>query len=229
MLLFRTIGVWITMWFCAWSVWLFLQHRNINYVKAYRLTVLYFLLLSVICWKLYRLDGFFSLLTPKPFPLYVLFCFFSLFIVLYFFAKRLFDKNLLNSHLENRLYFAAMDYRFLISKSFDILFQQLAFIGLVLGLSKVFGPDWQIIFLVGIIFCAAHIPLLKTKYNRIAPYFIFASFFAGIIFSSFILSFPYGFVYSYIFHWCFYVLAGFVFNIRKASRIKKDIPIFSLR
>jgi hypothetical protein len=124
----------------------------------------------------------------------------------------------LEVHHKKLIFFATMDYRFLFSKSFDILSQQLLFLTLVLILKNTIPNPIEIVLLCSAIFGAIHIPLLITKHNIIAPYFITASFLAGGIFSLLILMLPYGFLYAYITHWSFYIIAGLVVNKRQLQK-----------
>lgn len=218
---------WILLWFTGWAVWLMLIKRGINHVVTFRISSLYFfsLFLVTVFYYNYRLKTFITNLPIKVFPFFFLFFFFIILTCLYYYSNRIFNKEILMSHKEKYMYFATMDYRYLISKSFDILFQQIALLCLILSLRELISSSFQIILLVGVIFGLIHIPLLKTKYNKIAPYFIIASFFAGVVFSFLILLLPYGLIYSYAIHWCFYAIAGLLINIRSSRRQKYMISV----
>lgn len=224
---FQILFSWSLLWFTAWAVWLFLIKKGINHVVTFRISSLYFFnfFLVTIFYYNYYLKSFIFNLPFKTFPFYFLSLFFVILICLYYYSKRVFSREILMSHKEKYMFFATMDYRYLISKSFDILFQQVALLCLILSLKEIIDSPLQIVLLVGGIFGLIHVPLLKTKHNKIAPYFIIASFFAGVVFSFLILSLPYGFIYTYIIHWSFYAIAGLLVNIRSARKQKYMIRI----
>lgn len=224
MQILRIIISWVILWFGSWYGWILLLKKGINYVKTLRIAIFYFLFLSLISYLFYQhhLYLFFSHLPFKLFPIYLLVTFFVISTGIYYFSRRIFDKKVLSSHLERKILAAMMDYRFLLAKSFDILFQQLLFLILVISLREVIPNKEVIILVAGFVFCIVHLPLLVIKYNVLSTYFVVASFFAGLLFSSLILSLPYGFIYSYILHWCFYLFVGIAYNISFIRNMKRQ-------
>ncbi len=218
---------WIILWFYSWYGWLLLVKRGINNVITYRITALYFLFLTILVWFFYHnhLNNFLRNLPFRIFPFYLLICFFAITIGIYYFSQKLFGKTFLAAHRKNNLFSAMMDFRFLFAKSFDILFQQLLFLCLVLSLKESFQNNFLTIISCGIIFGGVHLPLLKIKYNSITNYLVICSFIAGTIFSALMLFFPYGIIYSYILHWSFYVLVGVWVNL-KMSKQNKQIVLY---
>ena len=205
---------WLVIWGVSWFLWIYLLKRGINYVDSFRFTIFYFCSFSILAWIVFNnyLQAFFFRMPIKLLPFIGLILFFVVTTIVYTHAKRILSKELISSHKKSLIFFATMDYLFLFSKSFDIFFQQLLFLTLVLIFRVSFGNSANIVLFCAVLFGAIHLPLFITKHNILAPYFVIASFFAGGIFSWLILSFPYGFIYSYIFHWMFYVVAGVVFN-----------------
>ncbi len=223
MSLMRIIVGWMVLWFSAWLGWIFLFKSGINSITTYRTAGVYLLFLSLLVGVLYRtpLSQLFLFLPLRLFPLYVLFAFFATIVFIYFGAQRIFDKNVLKSHQNNNLFFAMMDYRFLFVKSCDILFQQLAFLSLVLSLKSLALSITQCIIIAGCVFGAVHLPLLKLRYHKLVHIFVLASFFAGFIFAFLIFTLPYGFIYAYIIHWMFYLYLGLSYNVRVHKQIRK--------
>lgn len=175
----------------------------------------YFLFVTSVFVYVYH-KSFSMLFLHLPFyilPIYFLTMFFLCLFSIYYFSHRIFDVEILYEHYKKRIFTAMMDYRYMLVKSFDILFQQSAFLSLVLLLQETYLRDSIIIFLSAVIFGLTHIPLLLMKENNIIKYFVFGSFFGGFIFSYLILTYAYGFVYAYILHWSFYVAIGLLYNI----------------
>jgi len=207
---------WIFLWLTGWYLWLFLFKKGLNYIKTYRLSALYFFVLSTISSFLYRnhLTNFLFKIPIRLFPLILIPIFYILLFGIYYFSQKIFDKKILRSHFNKNILVAMMNYNYIFSKSFDILFHQLLFLCLVLSLGNIISNNSLVIFTSAFAFGLVHLPLLFIKYNRLAIYYVPASFLAGLIFSSLIIIFPYGFVYSYMIHWNFYVLVGLIYNIR---------------
>lgn len=222
-----TIVAWILLWLGGWSGWIFLIKKGINHIKMYRIASVYFLLLSFLSFRLYhdRLNIFFSHLPIEIVPFYFLIFFFATIFSVYYLSRKIFDKELLSSHINKKVFAAVMDYRFIIAKSCDIFFQQLLILSLIISLQQVILNTFFVIIISGVVFGLVHIPLLLIKYNSLAIYFVLAAFFAGALFSFLTLSLPYGFMYSYMVHWSFYILVGITYNIR----IKRKDKIYQTR
>lgn len=226
MYLSKLIFGWIALWLGSWYGWIFFVKKGLHYIKTYRIAAGYFTFLSIIVWMFYRnhLFTFFSHLQIKIFPFYFLSLFFIGVFGIYHYSHKIFGRGLLSSHIERKILTATMDYRFLIAKSFDILFQQILFLSLLVSLKGLLVQNSLIILICGVIFGTVHLPLLVIKHNALAIYFVIFSFFAGILFSYLILFLPYGFIYAYILHWSFYIFIGVVINIwfmKKKKHIKK--------
>ncbi len=229
MILLGNILAWLLLWFGGWYGWVKMLKRGMNYITSYRITTLYFIFLSFISWRLYHghLSAFFSSLPAKVMPIYFLIFFFVLLVSIYFFSHRIFDKTLLASQFNRKIFAATMDYRFLFAKSFDILFQQISFLILVLLLKDVVVGTGTIVIFSGLIFGIVHLPLLILRHHVLVPYFVIASFFAGIIFSFLIVTLPYGFIYAYCLHWSFYIGVGIYYNMHILKKRKKEYALTS--
>lgn len=105
-----------------------------------------------------------------------------------------------------------IDWRRLISKSADILAQQVFVVLLVLSLKDSGFSFWEIILAFGVLFALVHVPLFLREYPA-WPAGLFAGAVAAfsVIFPPLILFVPYGFVYNIILHWIFYTVTGSVF------------------
>jgi len=212
---------WFLLWILAWSIFLFFLKHGIDYIQAYRTIIGYFLCFSLLVAYIYSpfLTPFFSHLQFKIFPVTLLVLFFSFAFFIYSVGKSIFDKDILEKNKRQMIFFATFDFRFLLSKSFDILFQQTLLLSIVLILKSFILSKGLVILVTGISFGLVHLPALKIKLRKFAPYFIFFSFLAGLFFSFLIIFLPYGFLYSYITHWLFYIFSGVLF-VKHISRKK---------
>lgn len=215
---------WLTLWFGSWSIWLYLVKKGINYIQTYRIALFYFLFLCLVVWRVYKppLTIFFLSIPLNIFPFYLLAIFFIIASGIYYFSRRIFDKEMLHIYKHKpHFFFAAMSYKFLLAKSFDIAFQQLLFLSLVTSLSQWLHP-WQIITTSALLFGSVHLPLFVIKRTSVSVYFTCFSFIAGGLFSTLILTLPYGFVYSYIVHWSFYISAAIMLNMHVVKKRQQE-------
>jgi hypothetical protein len=103
-----------------------------------------------------------------------------------------------------------LDYRFLISKSADIVFQQTMMIALLSMFGSLdLGFSGTILYF-GLFFAIIHLPSLFFL-DSLARAYIFASLFVGFIFSFFILSFKLGILFTYGLHWSLYFAFAVLF------------------
>lgn len=115
--------------------------------------------------------------------------------------------------------FLTLSYRYLFSKSFDILFQQMAVITAVIMLAKA-GVDFTTLTIgFALVFGFLHARIVQKEGN-IGWIYVIASTFAGLIFPFIILNIDYGFVYTYILHWMYYLLLGVYFWIKSQRQIE---------
>ncbi len=111
-----------------------------------------------------------------------------------------------------------MDYKYLFSKSFDILFQQTMVVILTLLLLKNKFSILEIIFLFAFIFGSIHLGQYVYSGKFFGTYYLIFSMVSAIIFPILILKVNYGFVYTYSIHWLFYTLSGVFFWIYENKR-----------
>jgi len=106
--------------------------------------------------------------------------------------------------------FLQLRYTFLIGKSADILFQQLAFYILFMYTVTLF-PDTESLLVAFALFIAAvHIPLIFVQGIFWGLFYAVFSFVGGTVFALLIASFPYGVALSFVVHLGFYILAGII-------------------
>ena len=110
------------------------------------------------------------------------------------------------------VHFAYFRYEYVLSKSFDILFQQLAFSMCVYNLidAKIKLLNIQII--MSLILLSFHIFTLFTLPQFVSIGFIISSALAGWIWPIILTKSKHGIIYNYILHWTFYIIAALLFN-----------------
>lgn len=113
----------------------------------------------------------------------------------------------LNKILQSRFYFPLFRSEILITKFFDISFQQVFIVGVLLQLKKLQLSDQKSMILFSIAFFLLHLPL-AASIGAQAVYFIVPSLLAGAVFSFLILKVRFGLFASFAAHFLFYFLIG---------------------
>ncbi len=118
-------------------------------------------------------------------------------------------------------YYLDIDWKRFVSKSMDILAQQVIIILLVLLLSESGRSMGEVIPVFMLLFFLLHIPLIVSERGT-WPSVLFAAivFVFSITFPVLILMVPYGFVYTYLLHWTFYIVTALSFWIWYASHTR---------
>jgi len=101
-----------------------------------------------------------------------------------------------------------MDYRYLVSKSFEVLFQQLVIVALTLLLAATGLSMMGIVLTFLLLFGVLHLPMLLIVGTRLGLAYALAAATFAVVFPVLILRVHDGFVYSYAAHWFAYMLAG---------------------
>ena len=210
----------------GWGVWFALMKRKVNNVTHCCFSSVYFLSLSsLVCiayWDRLR-DVFLGISTGA---LWMLFGLFVFNVLVYEFSRRFLKRpdTLIRENPEDLN--LLMDYRYMFSKSFDILFQQLFITVLLLllisaGLSL---PGIIIIFIV--LFGTIHIPGIWALGRFFGTYYAVFAVCSGFMFPLVFVSFHDGLVYNYMIHWLFYILSGLafwiIFGAREAEKIRGE-------
>ena len=215
MTLYLEILLWAVLWLIGFGIFFYLNKKGITYTSFYFATAGYFLITTLLLILPFKnlllpvLQGF--TLTP----LVLLGLAFIVEILVYFLAHKFLKKPVRFIREHPSQYFLKMDYRYLFSKSFEILFQQMLIILFVLILNEYSFRLFQIMILFSIFFSLIHLPLLKMARKSFGLLYVVSSFLSGFIFPPLILTVHYGFVYSYMIHWIFYTSLGVFFWVYK--------------
>lgn len=211
--------VWFLVWLAGWGLYGVMWRRKINYVRRFAITSLYFLTLSIVIAILFR-GTFARVVTDFNFtPFVVLVLVYVATLVVYHLSRKYLEKPTRLISANPNEFFLTLDYRYLISKSFELLFQQAMIVLLILIVYGVTDTMINVMLVYGVIFALAHIPIypLIGATARIFKLVYFAASIASaIVFPLLILKVGYGFVYSFVIHSSFYTLAALFFWGRNA-------------
>jgi hypothetical protein len=204
---FFVLIAWFILWFSCWGLFnSTLAQKGINHQDKFYFSIVFFLFLTLI--PLFFIKHFFlvnlSLISFQTIFIPLFFIFIS--FPIYFFINFHFSQKILN-------------YRYLLSKPFDILFQQLMILLLIFLLQKYISSPFSLVVLFGLIFGLIHSPILIFKKNKWGKILFTSSFLAGLIFPLIIISFPAGLLYSFSIHWLFYLIIGTIYNLKTAKVI----------
>lgn len=219
----------MTLCYLTWGGFFFcLYRRGIDYTRHFLLTTTYFLSAGTLMALVFLpyLIGVVRDFTATPF---IVLCIFMLaqIPVYTFLPTRLREPDEYFRRYPDR-YYLRLDWRRLISKSADILAQQVFIVLLVTFLRDADLPFYQILAAFGILFMLLHIPLVASERGA-WPSWLFAGAVVAfsVVFPTLILEVRYGFVYNYMIHWSFYTLTAVIFWVRRARLPENGTPAIS--
>lgn len=205
------------MWGGGWGLWLRTRDK-VNYIQKFHITTIYFLFISLVIVIFFR-SYYASLLTRfSPMPYVVLLGSFLLSVVIYYLFNTFFQKPIkIFEKFPNFTQAIQMDYRYLVAKNAEILFQEVMIVLLILFLKDAGISPFYIILLFFIIFGLLHLIwfLLLLRIKKVPKtfgiYFLVVSLVGSFLFPQIILRIPYGFVYNFALHSFFYTIFGAFF------------------
>ncbi len=198
-------------WFSVWAVFiLYLQPQGISYINNYLLTCIYFLLVIVALTSIFKkeIGEYVDQFSPKD--LFIMMVFSVAVILIYYFLNLLSEGSPMGAMKSNLSAILQMDNKFLVTKAFEIMFQQTFFMISIYYLFNNNVSKNKDMILFGLYALFIHFPVLfiPTSMGKIL---FSVSFFAGLIFSYCITKSKKGFLYSYMIHFGFYVLLAVIF------------------
>jgi hypothetical protein len=190
------VGTLALLWLAGWGVSFGLIRNRVTYLTHPLVTSGVFLLFSLLA----------STLTAAS--LIVLVAAVVLTVAVYALAPRRLERPdaLIARHPEE--FYLAMQYRYLVPKSAEILFQQLIIVVLTLRLAATGLPLPAVILAFLGCFALLHLPMLLLVQRQVGIAYNLASLTLAAVFPVLILRVPSGVVYSYAAHWFFYTLAA---------------------
>lgn len=202
------VGILALLWLAGWGVSFGLIRHHVTYLTHPLVTSGVFLLFSLFVVTLFRpwLEPLASTVSAPSVT--VLLAAVVLTIAVYAVAPRLLRRpdDLMARHPEE--FYLPMQYRYLVPKSFEILFQQLVIVVLTLRLAATGLPLTAVVVAFLACFALLHLPMLLLVKRQVGIAYNLASLTLAAVFPLLILRVASGVVYSYAAHWFFYTLAA---------------------
>ena len=205
------ILVWVLLWITTYGLLYFITKTGITYNKRYGRLILFFLFFTFLT-SLYFGDillGVDGKLTLTPILILILVYILTIFV--YSISHKYLQPPTRLIEKYPHQYFIKMDYRYIISKSFDILFQQVMIVIMVMWLSQQNHSLSEIILYFVLLFGLVHVFALFPAGKIFGTYYLIASLIGAVIFPMLILKVNYGFVYSFVIHVSFYSISSVFF------------------
>ncbi|MCX7921897.1 MAG: hypothetical protein N3B21_07800 [Clostridia bacterium] len=199
---------------------LYLKKKGIDYVNLYGVTAVYFLVFTIVGFCMFYRYIITLVANFSIFSLWPLAVFFILNILVYYLANRFIQKpmDVIMKYKED---FLKIDYRYMFSKSFEILFQQLI-VAIVAAVLRNMGFDtYKIVLAFAILFALPHVFLIFITDLKFAMFYTFSAMLSAVAFPLLILKINNGFIFSYIVHFVFYTCSALVVWILRGQRNAK--------
>jgi hypothetical protein len=210
------ILLWGALWLAGGTLFVLLVRRGMTYVDRPLTIAVFFFVLSVLVALPFR-----DLLLPRLAELEPVHGVLVLGLVgfqvgTYAVTRRRLPRPERLIDANRHIYFLRMDDRYLVSKSFEILFQQTLLASLVLVLVDAGLSTSRIVIACVTLFAVAHVPLLKLVGRVFGVFYIVSAAVAAAVFPLLIAGVEAGIAYSYVLHSLFYTLAGVAFWMLEA-------------
>ncbi len=209
--------VWLSLiWFLTFGIFnqFFVKDKKTYNNNFLKISLFFGIIFALTLYFLYK-DIFLLLPVFKlKFLIYII-IFFLFVVVLWLIAKKFGTKPKWSWLRDNNLFSFNLNFRALITRLFDVLFQQIILTGIILFFLKEGLIGILLILVSSLFFTSLHIPVLFFVNDY--P-IIFLSFIGALIFSFFIINFDNGIIYSILIHWAFYYIIpplSWLFNKNK--------------
>jgi hypothetical protein len=215
--------IWVLCWFVGWGALYHIPENKRNYTRNFLTISIYFLVVSFIVIYLFK-DIIYSLANKISFvPIFILGFFFVINFLTYFFSNKFLKKPVQLLEKYSEISYLDLDYRYLISKSFEIFFQQILIVALVFLLHEQGFDIYWITFIFALLFGFGHLPMIRLQKGFFGLLVFVAAMAASFFFPFLILNFEWGFIYTYILHWLFYTNSGVLFWIVESRYFENSI------
>ena len=210
----------------------FLDRRNLAYSDYAGSIAAYYLAWSLFDLWLFRSDlARLHTNSDVVLPAIILLGTLLVTVVIYTYGKTtLPDVNAnLQSYSPAQRDFVRLEFRYLVAKSSDVLYQQVGLVIGVLLLNTILKSTLLLAFLMASLFGLSHVLLYVSRYrNKRVPKasaltFSVASFLGGWLMPVLILQIPFGFIYSFCIHELYYPFVGVGFRYMFAKQ-RHDVP-----
>lgn len=202
------VGGLALLWIACWGVSFWFIRRGVTYIDNPTITSVLFLSFSVPVVVLHwpRLEPLTRQVTAAPLLAFALAL--ALTLAVYALIPRILRRPeaLIARHPEE--FYLRMDHRYLVPKSFEVLFQQLVIVVLTTLLADTgLSLSGVVLAFLGI-FGVLHLPMLLIIGTGPGLYYGVASVTLAAAFPLLILRLQSGFLYSYAAHWFFYTVVA---------------------
>lgn len=211
------------LWIYAGIVFGFLAEKEINYIKYWlKTSTLLFLATFVI-----YLTAQTELSRHLPITGITAFAFFLLsillIIIIYDFFRSFLNQDIVVKDQKQGIFTTSLSPYYAITKSFNVLLQQMLILVTVFILKDSGLSTATIIVVFSFIFGIAHIFhfLLQHRRDSRVIFLMIVSFLAGALFPVLLLYFPFGFVYTYGLHWIFLLTIGIFPHFLNKGKFRK--------
>lgn len=203
--------IWFLLWLLTFGSLDALRKSDITYMKRWGWIIPLFLIPALLAIVYFRpLLAAASQQVTKT-PLLVLLAAYLLTFLLYALAKKYLRKPVKLIKENPQVYFITLDYRYLLCKPFDLLFQQTMVIIGVLWLAQRGLSLFTIIMCFIFLFGLLHLLWIHRAGKIFGRYFFLTSLLGAIVFPLLILKVEGGFLYSYLAHFLFYTISSVSF------------------
>ena len=204
------VGRWMLAWFIAWGFYYALISHDVNYISHPIGTAAYFLSAAAVVLVVYK-DLFLTYIALlKPVSWTVPGLAFVVGLVAYVVLPLVLTPPHTLMVKNKDMFFLHLDLRYLFSKLFDILFQQVLIFLLIALLLRRKLSLRNISFLCCGLLGIVHLYLLKQNGLALGGYFVLFSMASGLTFPFLIVRCRTGLAYTSSLHLLFYVITGVV-------------------
>lgn len=201
----KDLGIFFILFSAGWYIYSAFRINGINYIEGFWITSIYFILLSGVYLLIFKKELKKYIRKPDTFEIISLIGLYIISFVLFSY----FDNSKLVDATKESLpgfIFASFDFRYLLSKSCEILFQQTSILILILLLQKAHQSIKKTTMYLLLIFPPMHLINIFYMPIEYAMILFIGSIFGAIFFPYLILKEKDGFFYTYILHWGFYLV-----------------------
>lgn len=200
---------WIIIWFLGMGFYnIFLTKRGFNLVDGWPIVTVYYLIFTLIAYIFFKDNLNYINLQNLRISSFIILSFIILATALYSLIPKYKKVPIKTIKANPTSQVIKLDKRYLVSKSAEILFQQImiwSLLGLMLANNI---PTIHIPIVFGLFFGLCHVPIIITANEPASYMFLIGSFLGGFMFANILLYSKQSIVLSYVFHWSFYLIFG---------------------
>ncbi len=205
-----TLGIWALLWFFGWAGFFAGRRIKIDYIQRFQFATLWFLLVTTLNISIYPEVGYKWLhdLSKAPWILGILAIVIA---IVYVVVPRSYPRPQLWISQHPYEQFLCFSWRYVLTKTCEIAFQQ----SLIIALIFILRENGLSILATGIafslLFGVAHIYMFFKNGIFFGAFYATGAGLSGLLFPWLILECPSGSMLSFAIHWAFYLVSGWFF------------------